>query len=169
MPIDLIENARTVEEKPDAQVAAEEAAKKNLTDPMAYLQTVPGAPTKETIEAWKAQAPNGTIHIFAPSKKRVYLVRGISGLELTNLQSRIPENLGANLPPEQRAAKIEGELQLLVAAHCVVWTNTTQDHKLTPEVLKVGSAGLPNTLFNLISWLSDFLDPDTIQLMTGEL
>src|SRR4051812_40797048 len=97
----------TEEVKPDVQVAAEEAAKKNLSDPNVYLQTIPGAPSKQQIDAWKSQAPNGVVHLFAPSKKRVYLVRGVSGLELTRLQGQIPDNLGANLPPEQRAAKLE--------------------------------------------------------------
>lgn len=159
----------TDETKPDVQVAAEEAAKKNLSDPNVYLQTIPGAPTKEMIDAWKSQAPNGVVHLFAPSKKRVYIARGVSGLELTRLQGLVPENLGANLPPEQRAAKVEGELQLLLAAQGTVWTNTTQDHKLTPEILKTGSAGLPSTLATLITFLSDFMDPDTIQVLSGEL
>lgn len=158
-----------VAEKPDVQVDAEEAAKSNLMDPMDFLLKFTGAPTKPVVESWKIQAPNGVVRIYAPSNKRAYIVRGISGTELQRIQGQIPENLGANLLPEQRAAKLENELQLLVAAHCTLWASTTTDHKLTTEALRTGSAGLPGTLFNLISYLSDFVDPEAFQLLSAEL
>lgn len=155
-------------EKPDVQVQDEEKSKEQLVNPYDYLATFTGAPTKESIEALKLQAPNGIIRIFAPGK-RVYLVRGISGMELQQIQSEIPDNLGASLKPEARAAKLEGEVALYVAARCVVWTSTTQNGRLTVEQLRGGSAGLPSTLFNLITYLSDFLDPEALQIMSAEL
>lgn len=155
-------------EKSQAQVQDEVKAEKSLLDPYEYLATFPNAPTKAAVEALKSQAPNGTIRIFAVGK-RVYLVRGISGLELQGIQGQIPENLGASLSPEARAAKIEGEVSLMVSAKCVVWTSATQDGKLTVEQLRGGSAGLPSTLFNLITWLSDFVDPEAFQIMSTEL
>lgn len=158
----------TTVEKSDVQVADEAKAQQNFSDPYEYLATFKGAPTKAQIEALKTQAPNGVIRIFAPGK-RAYLVRGITGLELQGIQTTIPENLGAGLPPEQRAAKVESEVSLAVSARCVVWTSTTQDGKLTVEQLRAGSAGLPSTLFNLITYLSDFLDPEALQVMSAEL
>ncbi len=156
------------QEKSDAQVQDETKATQQLNDPFEYLQTFPHAPTKATVEIWKQQAPNGVVRIFAAGK-RAYLVRGISGLELQSVQSQIPDNLGAGLNPEARAAKVEGEVALLVSSKCVVWTSTTQDGKLTVEQLRGGSAGLPSTLFNLITYLSDFLDPEALQVMSAEL
>lgn len=156
------------EQKPDVQVQDEKKATQNLMDPYEYLATFANAPSKATIEAWKTQAPNSVIRIFAPGR-RVYLVRGISGHELQVVQQQIPDNLGAGLAPEARAAKMESEVALHVASKCVVWTSTTTDGKLTTETLRAGSAGLPGTLFNLISYLSDFIDPETIQVMSAEL
>lgn len=154
--------------KSDAQVQDEKKAAQNLMDPMEYLQTFKNAPTKAQIESWKQQAPNGVIRILAIGK-RVYLVRGVSGLELQQLQAEVPENLGAGLNPEARAAKIEGEVSLRVGARCVPWTSTTTDGKLTTEQLRVGSAGLPSTLFSMITYLSDFIDPQELQLISAEL
>lgn len=157
-----------VAEKSDVQVQDEQKAQANFVDPYEYLGTFSGAPNKAQVEALKTQAPNGVIRIFAPGK-RVYLVRGITGMELQAIQGQIPENLGANLTPDARAAKIEGEVSLAVSSKCVVWTSTTPDGKLTAEQLRVGSAGLPSTLFNLITYLSDFLDPEALQVMSAEL
>lgn len=155
-------------EKSQAQVADESKAQSNLVDPYDYLAKFPNAPTKAAIEAWKTQAPNGVIRIFALGK-RVYLVRGLSGVELLHIQNQIPDNLGANLNPEARAAKIEAEVALMGSAKCIVWTSATPDGKLTVEQLRGGSAGLPSTMFNLITWLSDFIDPESFQLMSAEL
>lgn len=157
-----------VPEKTDAQKQDEARAQQSLVDPYDYLAKFPNAPSKTVIETAKAQAPNGTVRIFAPGK-RVYLVRGISGIELQQVQSQIPDNLGAGLSPEARGAKVEGEVALHVASKCVVWTSTTSDGKLTIEQLRFGSAGLPSTLFQLITYLSDFLDPETLQTLSAEL
>lgn len=155
-------------QKSEAQVQDEARAEKALVDAFEYLQKFPGAPTQAQLDAFKSQAPNNSIRLFAPGK-RVYLVRGISGLELAAIQANIPQNLGADLNPEARAAKIEQEISLAVAARCVVWTSATADGKLTVDQLRGGSAGLPSTLFNLVTWMSDFVDPEAFQLMSAEL
>lgn len=154
--------------KSDAQIQDEKKAANNLMAPMDYLQTFPNAPSKATIDMWKAQAPNGIIRILALGK-RIYLVRGVSGLELQQIQADIPDNLGAGLNPEAKAAKIEAEVSLRVGSRCVVWTATTADNKLSVEQLRVGSAGLPSTLFSMITYLSDFIDPQELQLISAEL
>lgn len=160
----------TVEVKPDVQVADETNTSKKLLDPFEFLQTFPNAPSRAVIDSWKQQAPNGIIRLFSPGNaKRVYLVRGITGYELKQVQSQVPENLGANLSPEARAAKIEGEISVGATVKCVVWTSETPDGKLTKEKLEGGSAGLPSSLFNLITYLSDFLDPEALNLMSAEL
>lgn len=150
------------------QAQDEAAAQKNLMDPFEFLQTYAGAPTKATIDQWKAQAPNGIVRILALGK-RVFILRGIGALELQTVQAEIPENTGAGLNPEARAAKIEAEVSLRVGSRCVLWTSSTTDHKLTVEQLRVGSAGLPSTLFSLITYLSDFVDPQELQLVSAEL
>lgn len=157
-------------QKTEEQIKDEEVASKKLMDPIEFLQTFPNAPSKVMIESYKAQAPNGIIRLFAPGNgKRVYLVRGLSGFELKAIQGQIPENLGANLSPEARSAKIEGEVALHVSSKAIVWTSVTPDGKLTKEQLEAGPAGLPSTLFNLVTYLSDFLDPEAINAMSAEL
>jgi hypothetical protein len=160
----------TETQKTEVQAQDEVNTGKKLVDPFDFLQTFPNAPSKVMLESWKAQAPNGVIRLFAPGNgKRVYLVRGLNGLELKHIQAQIPENTGANLTPEARSAKIETELALLVGSKAVVWTSVTPDNKLSKEQLESGPAGLPSTLFNLVTYLSDFLDPEAIQLMSAEL
>lgn len=159
------------ETKPEAQVQDEAKAQQNLMDPYEFLARIPGAPSKAAVEALKTQAPNQTIRILAlgSAGKRVYLVRGVSGLELKQVQSQIPENLGAGLTPEARAARIEEEVAVLTASKAVVWTNTTTTGKLTDADLRAGAAGLPSTLFNLVSYLSDFIEPDALQVISADL
>lgn len=151
------------------QVAAEDTASKKFNDPYQFLSEFPNAPSKAMIDSWKQQAPNGRVRLFTPDAKRVYLVRGVGGLELDKLQGQIPTNLGANLPAEQQQAKVERELQLLVAAQCCVWTSVSGNGKLDAELLRIGSAGLPATLFNLISYLSDFVDPEAFNVLSIDL
>jgi len=155
-------------QKTEVQVADEAKAQETFKDPYEYLATFPGAPTKEQVEALKAQAPNGIIRIFAPGK-RVFLLRGFSGVELQSIQAQIPENLGANLAPDARAAKIEAEVGLHAASLCTVWTSTTKSGKLTIEQLRGGTAGLPSTLFAIVTYMSDFLDPEALQALSMEL
>jgi hypothetical protein len=155
-------------DKSDAQKQDEAKAQKVFNDPYEYLATFPNAPNKNTIELMRAQTPNGIIRIFAPGK-RVFLVRGLSGMELQGIQAQIPSNLGAGLADEAKAAKIEAEVALHAAAKGVIWTSITTDGKITADQLRAGSAGLPSTLFNLITYLSDFFDPQALELLSTEL
>lgn len=141
----------------------------DVIDPWEILSAAPGAPTKATVEAWKQQAPNGVVRILILGNKRLYLVRGVTGQEMLSAQNSIPENLGAGLAPEARMAKVDLELQLIIVSKCVLWTSSTSDGKLTIDQLRTGSAGLPSTLFNLVTLLSDFIEPDAFQVISTEL
>lgn len=134
---------------------------KKFDSPYDFLATIEGAPDKTAIETMKRSTPNNRIRVFSPDAKRVFLVRGVSGLELSNLQKQLP----ANVNPD----KAESELALLVGATSVMWTNTTTNNKLTAEDLRLGSAGLPATLFQLVSFLSDFVDPEALNALSSEL
>lgn len=160
--------ATVTPEKSDAQVQDEAKAKSNLLDPHDFLASFPNAPSKAIVESYKQQAPNGIVRILAIGK-RAYIVRGITGLELQQVQAEIPPNLGAALEPDARAAKIESEVAIKVSSRCTCWTSSSQDGKLTTEQLRSGTAGLPSTLFNLITYLSDFINPEALEIMSAEL
>jgi hypothetical protein len=151
------------------ETAVEEVKKQDAIDPWDILLAAPGAPTKATVEAWKKQAPNGVIRLLILGNKRIYLVRGVTGQELLSAQNAIPENLGAGLAPEARMAKVDLELQLIVASKCTLWTSDSPDGRLTIEQLRTGSAGRPSTLFNLVTVLSDFVEPEAFQVISTEL
>lgn len=139
----------------------QEAVQQKFTNPYDFLKTIPGAPSEEKIKEWKAQTPNQRIRVFSPDTKRVFLVRGISALELNNIQPKIPTNVS----PE----KAEQELYAMVASQCVVWTNANATQKLSLDDLRTGSAGLPSTLFQLIQYLSDFVEPEALNVLSAEL
>lgn len=151
------------------QEQTEEQTKQSFKDPYELLATFPNAPNKTDIEHYKAQSPNGIIRLFAIGPKRVYLVRGLSGIELAGIQGQIPSNLGAGLADEVKAMKIDAEVAIHGASKGVIWTSTTKDGKLSPEQVRGGSAGLPSTLFTLVSYLSDFLEPAALDAMSIEL
>jgi hypothetical protein len=154
---------------PEAPEAVEQLKQeeKNTTqikfsDPYAFLASLGNAPAKEQIIAWKIQTPNGRLRVFTPDGgKRTFIVRAISGMELQKLQNQLPENIAP--------AKAELEMQYLVGSLCVMWTNATTNLKLSSDDLRNGSAGLPSTLFALISWLSDFVEPDALSVLSAEL
>lgn len=129
--------------------------------PLEFLKTVPGAPSAAEIEAYKAQAPGGRMRMFAPDNtaKRVFLVRAVSGLEMESLSKQIPEN----------ASNPEVEMQIATCVKAVVWTNLTQDG-LTDELFwRRSTAGLAPTVFRLVMQLSDFIDPETVEMLSAEL
>ena len=152
------------------QQADTQAAQTSFKDPYDFLATIPGAPSRSEIQGYKVNTPNGRLKVFSPDGgKRVFIVRGISGMQLQTLEKQIPQNLGAGLPDEQRAARIMQELQYLVGAACTCWTNATTTNKLTSEDLRNGSAGLPKALNDLISWLSDFVEPEAMAVLSADL
>jgi hypothetical protein len=140
---------------------AEQQEQPQLT-PVQFLGQFPDAPTQDQIDSLKQQAPGGRIRLFHSSDaKRVYLMRGVTGVELAGLQAKIPQNTDPD--------KIPGLVQILVAAHCCVWTSATQDHKLNEQVLRGGTAGLPETLHEIVCQLSDYMAPVDIQRFSADL
>jgi len=128
-------------------------------DPYEFLATVKNAPSKQQIEAWKSEVPGGRVRLFTPDGKRVYIIRGISGLELAKLADEIPAN----------AKDVEYELKLAIAARCVLWTNATPTGVLDVYTLRTGPAGLPETIHTIVSQLSDYFDPVQLASFSADL
>lgn len=150
-------------ETQEVAVPETEPAKKdgNLT-PAEFLATIPGSPTQDQIATWKSQAPNNRLEIFSPDGKRAFIVRGLTGLELTQIQKRIQ---GMATPAQDP----DLEMQIAADVAAVVWTNVGQNGKLTDVLLRTGTAGLPSTLFTKVTKLSDFMDPQAIEYLSAEL
>jgi hypothetical protein len=126
-----------------------------------FLAQFPGAPTSETIAAWKQQVPGGRVRLKTSSDyKRVYIMRAIGSTELAQLQARIPQ-----ATPEIMAQALE----LAVACQCCLWTSATPDGKLTEMVLRASGSGLPVTLHEVVSVLSDYESPETIERLSADL
>ncbi|TSA39524.1 hypothetical protein D4R30_00940 [archaeon] len=131
-------------------------------NPYEFIASFAGAPTKDQIELWKSQAPGGRIRMKASSDmKRVFIMRAIGGTELAQLQGRLPQNITPERLPQ--------ELQIAVACHCCLWTSVTPDGKLTDLVLRGSGSGLPLTLHEVVSVLSDYEDPETIERLSADL
>ena len=131
-------------------------------NPYEFLASFPNAPTREQVESWKAQAPGGRIRMKASGDfKRVFIMRAIGGTELAQLQTRLPSNITQDRLPQ--------ELQIAVACHCCLWTSVTPDGKLTDLVLRGSGSGLPLTLHEVVSVLSDYEDPEMIERLSADL
>lgn len=139
----------------------EPAEATGAVDPYEFLNKVPGAPSKSEIESWKNQTPNGRVKVFTPDYKRIYILRGVSALELEAVQASIPQNTS----PE----KVDGLIQKAVIARACLWASSTNNHKLNEMDLSVGGAGLPVALFEVISQLSDFMGPNQIEKFSADL
>ncbi len=137
----------------------EQEAKKQYTNPMDFLASLPGAPTPAMIEGYKQQAPAGRIKLFTPDGKRVFILRGISGFELSDIQKKIPQN----------ASDVENEIKLAVCCKAVIWTNTTQTNLMDEMTLRAAPAGLPETIHQLVAQLSDFFDPIQLNSFAADL
>lgn len=130
--------------------------------PQAFLASLPGSPTAEQIAVWKSQAPNNRIEVFSPDGKRAYIIRGLTGMELTGIQKSLANMATAISDPDL-------ELQILSVVKAVVWTNSGVNGRLTDTVLRTGTAGLPSTLFSKVTKLSDFMEPQQIEMLSAEL
>jgi hypothetical protein len=139
------------------QNAAAQTGKRDL-NPYEFLASI-GGPNREQIEFIKSQSPNGRARIFTPDGKRAFVLRAIGGLELASIEKNIPA--GDTNPELTRAVNAD--------VLCVAWTNTTPEKKLNEIGLRTGSAGLPQTLWNLITALSDFVDPAEFVVCSAEL
>ena len=127
--------------------------------PAQFLAGLPGAPSAAQLDSWKAQVPNNRIRLFAPDMKRVYVLRGINGMEMANIQKAVPAN----------AEDKDREVQLIACERAILWTNATPNHKMTVQELRTAAAGLPVSLFSIIVELSDFMDPERIAMLSGDL
>jgi len=128
-----------------------------------FLATLPGAPSADQVATWKSQAPNNRIELFTPGDgKRAFIVRGLTGLELSQIQKQIQTMATPASDPEL-------EMQIASVVKATVWTNVGTGGKLTDVVLRTGTAGLPSTLFSKVTKLSDFMDPQQIEMFSAEL
>lgn len=139
---------------------ATETSKTTMT-PQEFLASLPGAPTEEQRAAWKQQAPNNRIELFSPDGKRAYILRGLTGLELTQIQKQVQQIQGVS--------DIDLEMSISAVTKATLWTNAGLNGKLSDVSLRTGSAGLPSTLFAIVTKLSDFMDPQKIEMMSAEL
>lgn len=138
------------------------APTKTTMTPQEFLASLAGAPTADQIASWKTQAPNQRIEVFSPDGKRAFIVRGLTGLEFTQIQKQIQAMATPTADPDL-------EMQIAAVVKATVWTNSGTSGKLTDIVLRTGSAGLPSTLFAKVTKLSDFMDPQTIEMLSAEL
>lgn len=135
--------------------------KANMT-PQEFLASLPAAPTAEQIALWKSQAPNNRVQVFSPDGKRAYIMRGLTGMELTQIQKQLQGMATAVSDPDL-------ELQILSVCKAVVWTNSGVNGRLTDTILRTGTAGLPSTLFAKVTNLSDFMEPQQIEMLSADL
>lgn len=127
-----------------------------------FLATLVGAPSAEQVEAWKQQAPNNRIELFTPDGKRAYIVRGITGTELAQIQKQVQGMATPSSDPDL-------EVQIAAVVRSTLWTNVGSGGHLTDVILRTGAAGLPSTLFAKVTKLSDFFDPQQIEFLSAEL
>ena len=131
-----------------------------LKTPAEFLASFPGAPSPSRIEEFKSQVPGGRVKFFtSPDGKRVYLYRGYNGLDMLKFEGQVVENSKTH----------DQDFKIVVVSNCVLWTNTTSNGTVDVLGLRSAPAGLPETLFHLITLLSDFYDPDMLDQLSGEL
>lgn len=132
-----------------------------------FVASLPGAPTTDQITSWKAQAPNGRIRAYAPDAavngKRTYILRGLTGLEFTQIQKQIQSMATPAADPDL-------EVQIASVVRATLWTNVgSNGGKLTDVILRTGAAGTPSALFAIITELSDFADPQKLEFLSADL
>jgi hypothetical protein len=132
-------------------------------DPREYLNRFPEAPTQALIDQWKASACNGRVKVFSPDStgKRAFVMRGLSAREMEALENEIPKNT-----PE---GKVPALLQTSAVAKACLWTSITTTHKLSAEDLRNAGAGLAPSLYEVVAELSDYLPPQLVQVLSGDL
>lgn len=146
---------------PEPIVEAPATPKQNVT-PQEFLASIPGSPTPDMIANWKAQAPNNRIQVTSPDGKRAYILRGLTGLEVSKIQRGIASMATPTADPDL-------EMSIMSIVTACLWTNAGQNGKLTDTILRTGTAGLPATLFTVVTKLSDFMDPQAIEMMSADL
>jgi hypothetical protein len=128
--------------------------------PMEFLAEIPGAPTANEVDAWRMSVPGGKMRVFTPdSGKRVFVLRALSGLEMEAISKSIPQN----------ASNAELEMQIHCCVKAILWTNVTRDGQVDEMFFRKSPAGLASSMFGLVSRLSDFIDPESLEMMSAEL
>ena len=131
--------------------------------PYDFLKQFKNAPTQEKIAQMKAQSPGNRIKLITSSDgKRVYILRAISAFELQKLQEA---SLLKTMSPEKYAGALKTEL----AAKCILWTNATPTGTMSNIELVNSGAGLVDTLHEVISELSDYMESPAIQRYSADL
>ena len=151
----------TVDSTSTLDQAIPEVDKSKMT-PQEFLASLPNAPTAAQIAAWKQQAPNNRIELFTPDGKRAFILRGLTGLELSTIQKQIQGMATATADPDL-------EMQIASVVKATLWTNVGPNGRLDATILRIGTAGLPSTLFTKVTKLSDFMDPQQIEMLSAEL
>jgi hypothetical protein len=130
--------------------------------PYEFLSSFKSAPTEARLDDIKSSVPGGRIKLFTSSDgKRAYILRGISAFELQKLQ----DGMLTTVKPDNYLAALKLEL----ASKCCVWTSTTQTGLISNIELKQAGAGLTDTLHEIISELSDYMDAPQIRQFSVDL
>jgi hypothetical protein len=130
--------------------------------PFEFLKQFKGAPDENKINEMKHSAPGNRLRMFTSSDgKKVYVLRGISAFELEQLQNGILKTI----LPEKYPAALKNSL----AAKCVVWTNATPTGRISEVEFKSLGAGLVDTLHEVISELSDYMESPQIRQFSADL
>lgn len=129
--------------------------------PAEFLASLENGPKPNQIAQWKAESPNGRVRVFSPDGKRAFILRSLNGMEFADLQAKVQKTSR----PEQQ----EGEMNVALSVKACLWTNTTPTSKMTEVELKAASAGLPASLAAVVLELSDFFDPQTLAMTSGDL
>jgi hypothetical protein len=130
--------------------------------PQDFLSKFKGAPDEDLIAKIKSSSPGGRLRMITSTDgQRVYILRAISAFELQQLQDGILKTV---LPEKYPTA-----LKTALAVKCVVWTSATPTGVLTDLELKSAGAGLVDTLHEVISELSDYMEAPQIRQFSADL
>jgi hypothetical protein len=135
------------QEQQEAQESPEQQGPPRFT--FEDLAKIPGAPTKEQIDAWKAQF--GTVYVMPFSPNEAYVWRYLTRGEWMGLMGN--QELVAN----------EAMLQSQIVQRGLLWP------KLGPLEEQATRAGLIPTLFGVIMQGSYFLAPEVAVALCDEL
>ena len=113
------------------------------------LQTLPGAPSQEQIDAWKAE--RGKIYSFPFDTDEIYIWRPMLYREWEMLKTN------------EALVQDETKFQEQVVMRAVLWP------KIGPVELNMSRAGMVQTLFSVIMQGSYFLHPDFAVNLVEEL
>lgn len=131
----------------------EEVVEQKKPDIFDLLAEKPGAPSKETVDRWKAQT-GGDVYATVLGRGDVFIFRSIKRLEWKNLEAQIKQ---AKQPDENALAEA-------VVKTCVLYPDLR-----SPEGFAMVKAGTVPTLFDQICFYSNFMDPAISITMVYEL